>query len=93
MKRCFIAGYTESSAQILYKICQLFYTFTMEIIEVATGLRNVVVVNTVESQDWQVITKKRYSFAWQSIKQTATVYKLHIDGEDDILGLIGLVDV
>jgi len=65
----------------------------MEIIEVATGLRKGVVISEVETQDWKMLTKKRYSFAWQVTKETAVVYKLHIEDDEDILGVMALVDV
>ncbi|MBN8878312.1 MAG: hypothetical protein J0I32_12250 [Sphingobacteriales bacterium] len=39
-----------------------------------------------------MLTKKRFSFVWKTVKKVATVYKLQIEGEKDILGVMGLVD-
>ncbi len=65
----------------------------MEIIEVTTSLRKTVIINVAEDEDFKVLTKKRYSFDWKSFKSETTVYKLQIDGEEDILGAMALVDV
>jgi len=64
----------------------------MEIIEVATGLRKTVIISKAEDEDFKVLTKSRYSFAWRSFKTQTKVYKLQIKGKDDILGVVGLID-
>lgn len=65
----------------------------MKIIEVASGRRRTVIIRVAEDEDFKVLTKKRYSFAWKSFKNNTAVYKLLIEGEEDILGVMGLVDV
>ena len=65
----------------------------MEILEVASGLRKPVVVEVVKEEDFKTLTKRRYSFRWKNLKGEAEVYKLHIEEEAAILGVMGLVDV
>jgi hypothetical protein len=65
----------------------------MEIIERASGHTKPVTINIVEEKDFKLLTKNRYSFTWKSIKDIATIYKLQISGEEDILGVMGLMDV
>ena len=65
----------------------------MKIIEIATRLKKTVIIKEVEEEDFIMLTKKRYSFSWKQLKDKAIVYKLQIAGEDDILGVIGLIDV
>ena len=45
----------------------------------------------VEQEDFKLPTKKRFSFMWKKFKNTTTVYKLQIEGEDSILGVIDLI--
>ena len=65
----------------------------MEIIEVASERKNPVDIRRVEDKDFKILTKKRYSFAWKSVIESAIIYKLQIQGEDDILGIMGIIDV
>lgn len=64
----------------------------MEILEIATGIKNTVIIREAESDDIRLLTKKRFSFTWKTFKNTTTVYKLQIEGGDDILGAMGLID-
>lgn len=64
----------------------------MYIIQVSSGACRKVVINRVEPLDFAKITRKRYFFNWKSLNQTATIYKLQIEGEEDILGVMALVD-
>jgi hypothetical protein len=64
----------------------------MEIIEVATGFRKEIVISEAVADDYKVLTKKRFSFVWKTVATSATVYKLQIEGDSDILGVMGLVD-
>jgi hypothetical protein len=64
----------------------------MYIIEVCSGLCKKAIISQVNSEDFKTLTKNRYSFTWKSLKQTATIYKLQIEGEDDILGVMALID-
>jgi hypothetical protein len=65
----------------------------MEIYEIKSGLRKPVVVEKVEEKDFKILTKRRFSFRWKSLKGVADIYKLHIVKEADILGVLGLIDV
>jgi signal-transduction protein with cAMP-binding, CBS, and nucleotidyltransferase domain len=64
----------------------------MEIIEVATGLKKKVIITEVESKDFKILTKKRYFFDWRAIKGVAAIYKLQIENESTILGIVGVTD-
>ena len=65
----------------------------MEVLEVKSGLRKPVVVRAVEEKDFRLLTKRRYSFRWKALKGEAEIYKLQIEKQEDILGVMGLVDV
>lgn len=64
----------------------------MYIIEVCSGVRKEAIIKAVEPSDYALLTKKRYSFNWRSLKKSATIYKLTIEGEKDILGVMALID-
>lgn len=64
----------------------------MEIVELASGLKKPIIIRKVEEEDFPVLTKKRYFFVWKTFKFT-NIYKLQIEGDDDILGVMSLVDV
>lgn len=64
----------------------------MYIIEVCSGACKEVVIKAVELSDFALLTKKRYSFNWHSLKKSTTIYKLNIAGEKDILGVMALID-
>jgi len=65
----------------------------MQIIEVATGAKKPVIIRQAEAEDFKLLVKKRFSFVWKTFKNTTNVYKLQIEGEDEILGVLGLIDV
>lgn len=46
-------------------------------------------IGLVENSDYKNITKTRFSFDWKKEK-TNQVYKLTLDGEEDILGLVSI---
>lgn len=64
----------------------------MEIEEVGTGIGRSILIGKAENGDFKLLTKKRFSFSWNAFRNLATVYKLQIKGEEDILGVIGLID-
>jgi hypothetical protein len=64
----------------------------MYIIEVCSGICKDVVIEAVRPSDFATLTKKRYSFNWQSLKRISTIYKLTIKGEKNILGVMALID-
>jgi hypothetical protein len=64
----------------------------MYIKEVCSGVCKKALIKQVEPTDFANLTKSRYFFTWKSLRQTATIYKLQIDGNDDILGVMALID-
>src|SRR5688572_1119097 len=64
----------------------------MYIIEVCSGICKEAVIEKVHPSDFATLTKKQYSFNWQSLKKTSTIYKLTIKGEKNILGVMALID-
>ena len=64
----------------------------MYIIEVCSGVCKKAVISQVEPEDFANLTQERYFFTWKSLRQTATIYKLQVDGNDDILGVMALID-
>lgn len=59
----------------------------MVVVEVDTGRKIKVVIEPVESRDFTQLTKKRYFFDWKA-ERSQEIYKLHLEGEKDILGLV-----
>lgn len=64
----------------------------MDIREVATGIKKKVIIREAKTEDFKLLVKKRFSFVWKTFKNTSTVYKLQLEGDDDILGAMGLID-
>ncbi|KIC92293.1 hypothetical protein [Flavihumibacter sp. ZG627] len=65
----------------------------MEITDVRSGMQKAIIIKEVTEDDFKIITKKRFSFTWKTFKKTTIIYTLQIDGEEDILGLMGLIDL
>lgn len=61
----------------------------MDIIEISSGKSFQVEVMPVESTDFKTLAKQRYFFNWKEEKSNE-VYKLIINGSQDILGLISI---
>lgn len=64
----------------------------MAILEVATNKTRRATVALLEQEDLKKIKKARYFFDWKTEAQTNTAYKLTLTGEDDIKGLMSIVD-
>jgi len=64
----------------------------MAIIEVATGRKLKSSVTPLVNADFKQITKKRYFFDWKKERGTCDLFKLTLQGESDILGLLALID-
>ncbi len=62
----------------------------MHITHLKTGITKPVFVELVNPEDFKLITKKRYWFNWK-VEKGNWVYKLRIEGSDDILGVMSLV--
>jgi len=64
----------------------------MAIIEVATGKELIASISSLEDTDFKQITKKRYFFNWRKEKGAADLFKLTLQGDSEILGLLALTD-
>ena|SRR6185437_688859 len=64
----------------------------MAIIEVATGRKLKSSVTPLVNADFKQITKKRYFFDWKKERGVSDLFKLTLQGESDILGLLALID-
>ena len=64
----------------------------MVIVEVENGKKKAIIIREAETEDFKLLTKKRFSFVWKSFRASTTIYKLQIVGEDGILGVAGLID-
>lgn len=66
----------------------------MSLTEKTTNTDKPVRVGVVVDEDYKLLTKKRYFFAWKSFKfRTDTrVFKLQTYDNDDILGVMALID-
>lgn len=64
----------------------------MKILELATGVEHNVSVTLVSEEDLKHLTRKRYFFNWKETAKKATLYKLQIEDDDDIKGVMGLID-
>ena len=64
----------------------------MHIVHISSKEKLAIRVTEVAEDDYARITKKRFSFDWKQEKEN-DVYKLTIDGQNDILGLISLLMV
>jgi hypothetical protein len=61
----------------------------MYIVEISTGTKHQVEVAPVEDADFVTLGKKRYFFNWENEREFK-IYKLHIVGSNEVLGLISL---
>lgn len=66
----------------------------MVLTEVKTRKKKKVKIAPVEDEDYKLLTKKRYHFSWKPFRSRTdtTVYKLQIPGDEDILGVMALID-
>lgn len=64
----------------------------MAIIEVATGRKLKSSVTPLVNADFKQITKRRYFFDWKKERGMSDLFKLTLQGESEILGLLALID-
>lgn len=64
----------------------------MEILEKISNEKRQAVITEVKDDEFLLLTKRRYSFAWKTLKGKSAVYKLQVEGDDDILGVLALDD-
>lgn len=64
----------------------------MKILEVATNIWHEVTIEEIRPEDLKQLTVRRYFFNWKDIIGKAKIFKLRISLEDDIKGLMALID-
>lgn len=81
--------------QNVYIFCKLFVYLSMALVEIKTRARREVKITILEDDDYKMLTKKRYHFLWKSFRNRmdVAVYKLQLSGDDDILGVMALIEV
>lgn len=62
----------------------------MEVIDLKNNTKKKVIIELVDDRDYRKITKSRYWFDWKTEKDYL-VYKLRLEGSNDILGLMSLI--
>jgi hypothetical protein len=60
-----------------------------KITDLETSSKKAIAIELVTEKDFKSITKGKYFFNWKKEKQN-TIYKLRIDGLDEILGLMSI---
>ena len=61
----------------------------MNIVDISSGKKHQIEIIPVKDTDFNNISKKQYFFDWR-IERKYEIYKLHIIGSSEILGLISL---
>jgi len=64
----------------------------MYIVHRITNEKRIAHILPVQKEDFEKLTVSRHSFNWKKLKNVSAMYKLTLAGEDDILGIIALVD-
>jgi hypothetical protein len=64
----------------------------MRILEVVTNAWHEVTIEEISPKEIRTLSRKRYFFDWNEARRQAPVYKLCIVGNNDIKGLMALVD-
>ena len=65
----------------------------MAIIEVATGRKLRTSIAPLADADFKQITKKKYFFDWKKERGVSELFKLTLQGDSEILGLLALIDL
>lgn len=64
----------------------------MEIVEKISGQAHRVVVNRVTEKEVRLLKKTKYWFSWRAIAQTYPLFKLTLEDQDEILGVMALAE-
>lgn len=64
----------------------------MEIVERISGNAQRIVISKVTKKDVKLLTKAKYWFGWRTLVKKIPLFKLTIEGQDEILGVMALVD-
>jgi hypothetical protein len=62
----------------------------MRVLEVKSGKKTKAIVLPVKPSEYRFITKRSYFFDWKSAKEECLVFKLMIEGQTGIAGLMAL---
>jgi hypothetical protein len=69
-----------------------FSLFSMFVVETVSQTKIKAIVRRVTDADLGKLTKRRYFFDWKLIYGKADLYKLCLDGDEDIKGLMAIID-
>ena len=83
---------TKKTVPVVYIFCKLSVNLSMEILDKVFGKTYSVTVSNVSTVDLKKLTKTKYSFNWKTISKTCLLYKLTIEDQDEILGVMALVN-
>jgi hypothetical protein len=64
----------------------------MEITDLFSGEKRKIIITKVNDDEFTLVTRKRYFFDWKKLKSEAVIYKLQAIGDDDILGVLALIE-
>ena len=64
----------------------------MFVVEAVSKTKIKAAVSQITDADLSKLTKRRYFFDWKSIYGKADIYKLCLDGDEDIKGLMAIID-
>lgn len=62
----------------------------MEIVENASNRVHRVIVTRVAKREVKLLTKEKYWFSWRAVAKIHSLYKLTIEDQDEILGVMAL---
>lgn len=62
----------------------------MEILDKVSGKSRSVSISIVTAVELRKLTKAKYSFNWKTVYKTCPLYKLTLDDQDEILGVMAL---
>ena len=69
-----------------------FSEFSMFVIEAFSQTKIKAIVTRVVEADLRKLTIRRYFFDWKLLYGKADLYKLCLEGDDDIIGLMAVID-
>lgn len=64
----------------------------MEITDLFSGEKRKIIITLVTDDEVALLTRKRYFFDWRKLKTKAVIYKLQAVGDDEILGVLALIE-
>lgn len=64
----------------------------MVIVETASGQTHPIAISSVSQNELKLLKKAKYSFNWRQTAKTCPLFKLTIEGQEEILGVMALVE-